>query len=189
MNSGDPTKILIEKNRSVLIIVDVQEKLVPAVAEPERVVANASRLVSAAQRLDVPVLMTEHCSSRIGPLVPELRKKVPGEAILQKAHFAMLAEESCAATLERLERRQCVLAGTETHVCVMQSALSLKQAGYQVFVVGDAVSSRNDEDRRTALERLRDDGIRVVTTEMVIFEWLERGDTPEFRELLPVIQG
>lgn len=189
MNREDSTKILIERNQSVLLVIDVQEKLAPAVIEPERVVANAGRLVTAAQRLDVPVFMTEHCASRIGPLVPELRERVSEDSILQKTHFDMSAEESCASALEQLQRRQCVLAGTETHVCVMQSALGLAQAGYRVFVVGDAVSSRNDEDRRTALERMRDNGIGIVTTEMVIFEWLERGETPEFRDLLPIIKG
>ncbi len=171
------------------MIVDVQEKLAPAVIAPDRVIANAGRLVSAAERLGVPVLMTEHCPSRIGPLVPELRRRVSEEAILEKAHFMLSAEESCASRLSRLGRQQCVLAGMETHVCVMQSAFGLKQAGYQPFVVSDAVSSRNDSDRNAALQRLRDGGVGLVTTEMVLFEWLERGDTPEFRDLLPIIKG
>jgi nicotinamidase-related amidase len=137
--------MLLDRARCFLLIVDMQERLVPAVLEREKVVGNALRLVAAARRLAVPVLMTEHCPAKIGPLVSELR--------------------------------------------VLQSALSLLDAGYRPVVVSDAVSSRKAYDRDVALQRLRDAGIGLVTTEMVLFEWLERGDAPEFRELLPLIKS
>jgi len=181
--------MLLDRARCFLLIVDMQERLVPAVLERETVVGNALRLVAAAQRLAVPVLMTEHCPAKIGPLVSELRGVVDADAILTKVHFAAAREPDCAARFAALGRPLAVLAGTEAHVCVLQSALSLLDAGYRPVVVSDAVSSRKAHDRDIALQRLRDAGVGLVTTEMVIFEWLERGDVPEFRELLPLIKS
>ena len=185
----DADGMLLERNESFLLIVDVQEKLTPAVLEREQVVANVIRLVKSAQRLDVPVLMTEHCGSKIGPVLPDLRALVPEDAILPKVHFAAAREEVCRTQFSRLRRPQCVIAGMETHVCVLQSALSMKEIGYRPHVVRDAVSSRRTHDRETALERLRDAGVVLVSTEMVIFEWLKRGDDKAFRDLLPMIKA
>lgn len=181
--------MLLDRELCFLLVVDMQERLVPAMLESERVVGNALRLVAAARRLAVPVLMTEHCPNKIGPLVPALRSAVAPEAILTKVHFAAAREPDCAARFAALGRPLAVLAGTETHVCVLQSALSLLDAGYRPVVVSDAVSSRSPHDRDDALRRLRDAGVGIVTTEMVIFEWLKRGDTLEFRELLPIIKS
>ena len=168
--------MLLDRNDCFLLVVDVQEKLAPAVLEREQVVANAVRLIKGAQRLNVPVLLTEHCADRIGPLLPELRGLVLEDAILPKVHFATAREPACVDRLSGLGRSQCVLAGMETHVCVLQSALSLKKIGYRPHVVSDAVSSRRTHDKDAALARLRDAGVGLVTTEMVIFEWLERGE-------------
>jgi len=181
--------MLLDRERCFLLIVDMQERLVPAVLDREAVVGNALRLVTVARRLAVPVLMTEHCPAKIGPLVPELRGAVGAEAILPKVHFAAAREPDCAARFAALGRPLAVLAGTEAHVCVLQSALSLLDAGYRPVVVSDAVSSRNAHDRDVAAQRLRDAGVGIVTTEMVIFEWLNRGDTAEFGELLPLIKS
>ena len=167
----------------------MQERLAPAVLEPEQVVASVRRLVTAAQRLQVPVFMTEHCADKIGPLLPELRNLVPEDAVLSKVHFAAAREPGCAMRFAGLGRTAPVIAGMETHVCVLQSALSLKQAGYHPQVVSDAVSSRWALDKETALQRLRDAGVGLVTSEMVIFEWLGRGDDEAFRDLLPLIKA
>ena len=181
--------MLLDRQTCFLLVVDVQERLAPAVLERERVVANAVRLVEAAKRLKVPVLMTEHCAAKIGPVLPELRDRVAEDAILPKVHFAAAREPACAARFSELRRSLCVIAGMETHVCVLQTAISLKQAGYHPHVVSDAVSSRRMADKEAALERLRDNAIGLVTTEMVIFEWLERGDDEAFGDLLPIIKS
>ncbi len=180
--------MLLDRGDCFLLLVDVQERLAPAVLEPARVLANALRLVEAAQRLGVPVLMTEHCADRIGRLLPELRERVPEEAVLPKVHFAAAREPDCAARFAALGRATCVVAGMETHVCVLQTAFSLKAAGYAPHVVVDAVSSRKAVDKEAALQRLGEAGVGRITTEMVIFEWLERGDDAAFRDLLPVIK-
>ena len=181
--------MLLDREECFLLVVDVQERLAPAVLRSEEVVANAERLVRAAARLEVPVLMTEHCAAKIGPALPELRQLVPEDAILPKVHFAAGREPGCAARFAELERSQCVIAGMETHVCVLQTAISLKEAGYHPHVASDAVSSRGTADKEAALARLRDAGIGLVPSEMAIFEWLERGDDAAFRDLLPLIKG
>lgn len=179
---------LLDRRDCFLLLVDVQERLAPAVLKSAQVVANALRLVEAAQRLGVPVLMTEHCADKIGPLLPELRERVPGTAVLPKVHFAAAREPGCAARFAALGCTTCVIVGMETHVCVLQTALSLKAAGYAPYVVVDAVSSRRMVDKEAALLRLGEAGVGRVSTEMVIFEWLERGDGEAFRDLLPVIK-
>ncbi len=180
--------MLIGRDTSFLLIVDMQERLVPAVEQPDRVVANAARLMTGAARLEVPVLLTEHYPKGIGPVVPALRDLAPAGAVLEKIHFDAASESACAERLAALDRPQAVVAGTEAHVCVLQSALGLKQAGYEPYLVVDAVSSRNATDKAAAVARLRDAGISAVTTEMVLFEWLARGDTAEFRNLLELIK-
>ncbi len=179
----------IRHDTSFLLIVDMQEKLVPAVEQPDRVVANAARLMTGAARLEVPILLTEHYPKGIGPIVPALRDLAPAGAVLEKIHFDAVSEPACAERFAALDRPQAVIAGTEAHVCVLQSALGLKQAGYEPYLVVDAVSSRNATDKAAAVARLRDAGVAAVTTEMVLFEWLARGDTAEFRDLLPLIKA
>jgi len=108
--------------------------------------------------------------------------------VLEKIHFDAVSEPACTERFAALDRPQAVIAGTEAHVCVLQTALGLKQAGYEPYLVVDAVSSRNATDKAAAVGRLRDAGVSAVTTEMVLFEWLARGDTAEFRDLLPLIK-
>jgi nicotinamidase-related amidase len=180
--------MLIRAEDSFLLAVDLQEKLVPAVEASERVLANVGRLMTAAARLEVPALATEHCAERIGPMVAGLRGRLSEDAVLAKVHFSAQAEPGCAERFAGLGRATPVITGTEAHVCVMQTALGLKQAGFRPALVTDAVGSRHVHDRETALGRMRDAGITLVTTEMVIFEWLARGDHEAFRDLLPLIK-
>ncbi len=179
----------IGRETSFLLIVDMQERLVPAVEQHEKVVANAARLMIGAKRLDVPLLLTEHCAAGIGRTVPELRELAPAGSVLKKVHFRASSEPACAERFASLRRPQAVIAGTEAHVCVLQTALGLKQTGYEVYLVTDAISSRKSTDKEMAITRLRDTGVTPVTTEMVLFEWLARGDTAEFKDLLPLIKA
>jgi nicotinamidase-related amidase len=179
----------IGRETSFLLIVDMQEKLVPALEQPERVVANAARLLTGAERLGVPALATEHCPQGIGHTVSPLRGLVPAGGVMEKVHFAASAEDACAARFAALDRPQVVVAGAEAHVCVLQTTLALKEAGYAPHLVVDAISSRKAIDRETAVVRLRDAGVVAVTTEMVLFEWLARGDTAEFKDILPLIKS
>jgi nicotinamidase-related amidase len=174
--------MLIDAARSTLLVVDLQAKMMPAIDGADAVVANTVWLVRAAQKIGVPVAAVEHCAKGLGPLVPEVRDLLPAGAVAGKHHFSTVAAQ-CLAGLPGSDRVQYVIAGVETHVCVLQTALDLVADGKDVFVVADAVGSRRPYDRDVALARMRDEGVRLVTREMVIFEWLEDAATPLFREV------
>ena len=181
--------MLMKPDRSSLLLIDLQEKLVPAIAGAARIVANAKALMQAAGRLGIPLSVTEHCAGRIGPTVPELRALAADEAIVAKTYFSGLVEGPLGDRLAALDRPQVIVAGTETHVCVLQTTLDLKAAGYEPCLVADATGTRHDIDRDVAIARMRDAGVAIVTTEMVLFEWLERGDSEDFAALLPLIKA
>ncbi len=178
--------MLIERAQSILVVVDAQERLAPAIAGGDAALANIALLLKAASRLGVPVLATEHYPRGLGPLAAALRTGLAPEAIVEKIHFAATGEPGFGERIEALGRSCAVIAGMETHVCVLQTCLGLlgRGGGLRVVVVADACASRYEIDKRTALERLAAAGATVATTEMVLFEWLERGDTPAFKELI-----
>lgn len=178
----------IDRAQSFLLVVDVHAKLAPAVNESERVIANCATLLKAAGRLGVPAVISEHCPQSLGPTIPELLALAPPGAVVTKTHFSCADEPACAGYIEDLYRRQAVIAGMEAHVCVMQTALGLKESGYEVYVAQDACGSRRSVDHAAAMARLQGERIRVVSTEMVLFEWLKRADTPGFKEILELIR-
>lgn len=176
--------MLLGRETSQLLLIDMQERLVPAIAGGEAVVARAAALLKVARLLKVPILATEHMAERIGGTVPAL-DIAPGE-VFDKAAFSAVRQPGF---LEKIGRRQVVICGTEAHVCVMQTALDLHDAGFSVAVVADAVGSRVAVDRDTALSRMENTGLARVSAEMVMFEWLGRGDDPAFRDVLKVIKA
>jgi nicotinamidase-related amidase len=180
--------MLIEREKSCLLVVDVQERLAPAMAEREAAVRNCAILMKAAARLGVPVVVSEQYPQGLGPTIPELKALAPAEAFLAKTSFSCAGDPGLAARLRALGRKQIVIAGMEAHVCVLQSALGLAQAGYDCFVAADATASRAPANKEAALARLREDGVRVVTTEMAVFEWLGRAATDELREVSRLIK-
>lgn len=180
--------MLIERDKSCLLIVDVQEKLAPAVADPAGVIRNAGVLMQAAARLGIPAVVSEQYPQGLGPTVPELRALAPEPARIAKLSFSCAADPTLQQRIKAAQRSVIVMAGLEAHVCVLQSALGFRQAGYQTVVVADAVSSRTPANREVALQRLRENGIEVATTEMVLFEWLGQAGTPEFKELSRLIK-
>jgi nicotinamidase-related amidase len=177
----------IARESSGLLLIDLQARLMPAIAEAETVIANARRLLKAARLLALPAMLTEQNPKRLGATVPELLTEAGNESsILSKQHF-----DACRASgfFEMLpSRAQIVVAGCEAHVCVLQTALGLLEAGRRVHVVQDAVGSRRAESKAAALERLARHGAEIVTTEMVLFEWLETAEHPRFREIVALIK-
>lgn len=180
--------MLIDRHRSLLLLVDVQERLLPAMAEPDRVLANSAILIKAASRLDVPILVSEQYPKGLGHTVPELATLVPGDAILDKLAFSCAADPVLKARIEATGRDQVVLCGIEAHVCVLQTALGLKSSGHIPIVVTDATGSRQPASEAVARERLLANGVELATTEMAVFEWLERAGTDAFRELSKLIR-
>jgi isochorismate hydrolase len=183
-----PLGLRLRASRSLLLIVDVHERLAPAVHDAEHVIANCAILMRAAALLRVPVLVTEHCPQQLGPTLAALKQLAPAHAILSKVHFSAADEPAIAQAIASLSRPQIIIAGMEAHVCVMQTALGLAERGYRPYVVADAAGSRRDSSHTLALDRLRAASVPAVTTEMVLFEWLEHAERPELRELLALIK-
>ncbi len=175
--------MLLNAQHSCLLLIDVQEKLIPKIMEHEQLVANCRWLLQLAKRLNVPILGSEQYPKGLGHTVAELHELVPTDAWLEKVHFSCASDDGCLKRIDQLKRKQIVIAGIEAHVCVLQTAMELQAHNKQVFVVVDAVSSRHALDKKTALKRMSAAGIQPVTKEMVFFEWVHQAGTPEFKKL------
>jgi isochorismate hydrolase len=165
------------------VLIDVQEKLTPLVQKPDQLIERCHWIMRLAKELSVPTLVSEQYSKGLGHSVSPLHEENSHSKPIEKVYFSCWKEPHFKQTLEALKKQQIVLIGIETHVCVLQTALDLIQAGYQVFVVVDAVSSRHEIDYRYGLKRMKQDGAHLVTAEMVFFEWVEQAGTPEFKHL------
>lgn len=173
------------------MIVDVQDRLLPAMHDGERMVEHCGVLMQAAQRLNVPTTVSEQYKKGLGPTIERLSNLKGDAPVLEKMHFSCAADVAIVNRTQNLTnagRRQVVIAGIESHVCVLQSALGFKDMGLDVFVVADATTSRKQESVDLALDRYRAAGVHVVSTEMALFEWLHIAGTPEFKELSKLIK-
>lgn len=198
--------MLLDPEESQLVLVDYQQRLMPAIHEGEAVLGNAVRLARAAGLLEVPVWATEQNPAGLGPTVPQLH------ALLGRP-FAKTTFSAAAVLLPRLrppprqggnarslpkhlqkpaepsgERGTVVIAGCEAHVCLLQTALELLEEELEVWVVTDACGSRSERNRDAAFDRLAGAGCELVTTEMVVFEWLRDADHPQFKDMLALVK-
>jgi nicotinamidase-related amidase len=176
---------LCQADQSTLLIIDPQTRLMPAIDNADGVIARCIQLATAARDLGVHVIGTEQNPAGLGPMVEELGKLC--DTTLTKFHFSAVAEPGF---MERLphDRKTFVVVGCEAHVCVLQTVSGLLEAGHEVKWVTDAVGSRHYQDRDTATRRARKWGADVVTTEMVLFEWLRTSEHPAFRKLSKLIR-
>ena len=185
--------MLASRIRSQLLIIDMQDKLLPTIDDAQKILQNAIRLVGFARRLGIPITVTEHYPEGLGGTAAVLTEALGGAAVTgSKLTFSAWRDEPLRARLRELRqagRDQVVVVGAETHVCVCQSALDLVAHDFQVFAVADAMSSRHPEDRELAIRRLAQCGAAIVSQQMVAFEWLERAGTTEFKDLLPLLKS
>jgi nicotinamidase-related amidase len=182
---------LLSRHDSRLLIVDMQEKLLPAIRRHKQVVANCVKLIRAAQLLGPPVFATEQYPRGLGSTVPELAKLLDERP--EKQRFSCsdaldwgTASEPTDPTLR--DRTKIVIAGIEAHVCVLQTALDLLAYGYRVYIAADAVGSRQRLDRQIALQRMADTGAVITTTESILFEWCETAAADEFKEISRLVK-
>jgi nicotinamidase-related amidase len=184
--------MLMQRMRSQVLIVDVQDALAPHIETVKEVVANTRRLAAYAARLEVPATFTEHYPKGLGATVDSVREAAADDTpVLPKITFSCWQDAGIKTRLESLRKKkrdQIVVAGMEAHVCVMQTVLDLLTAKFEVFLVADAVGSRKARVRDLAIDRMRAAGATIVAHEMVAFEWLERGDTPDFREIVKLVK-
>ena len=171
-----------------LVIVDVQERLLPAIFEHQRVVQNAVRLIQGAAILQVPIFATEQYRKGLGPTVPEVAAAIPGFAPMDKLAFSACGAAGFIPAFKKKKVSEAILCGIEAHVCVSQTCLDLLDKGLRVFVAADAVSSRTPENYRVGLDRMRAAGAVIVSTEMVLFELLEQAGSAEFKQILSLVK-
>ena len=180
------SRLLMSCQSSALVVVDVQEKLVRLVEQADTMVWNIKRLIAGADVLGVSVDLTEQYPQGLGHTIPELAEKI--EYGHEKIMFSC---RECQGLLDRLRkqgRTQVLLVGIETHVCVQQTAYDFLAMGFDVWVAVDAVSSRNEVDRCTALRRMELAGITLTTTEAALFEWCEVAGSPEFKQISQIVR-
>jgi nicotinamidase-related amidase len=171
---------------SALLVVDVQEKLVPAIADHARVVFNVGRLIDGARLLGLPVVATEQYPRGLGPTVPELAQRLG--PIPDKLTFSCCGCPEIFTSLRDQGIHKILVAGIEAHVCVQQTVLDLLGDGWRVYLAVDAVGSRTPLDRDTALRRMDSSGAVLTTTEAALFEWCEVAGTPEFKEVSRLVR-
>lgn len=183
----------LRNEHSALVLIDLQEKLAPAIDGADDIIANSTRLADYASELAVPIIVTEQYPAGLGRTLPDLREKLvtAQAAFFDKIAFSLWLEDGIRKHIETLAeqgRGSFVIAGTEAHVCVLQAALDLQQAGFRCALVADAVGSRIPQNKELALARARQAGIEIVTQEMIAFEWMERAGTEQFRKILPLLK-
>lgn len=173
-----------------LIVVDIQEKLLPPIWEKERLVRNAQLLIRLAGILKIPALVTTQYNKGLGNTVPEVASLLPDTPTIDKLMFSCFGSDVFCNLLKRLpgQRTTVLLCGMETHICVMQTALGALREGYLVHVASDAVSSRTELNWRIGLERMRSAGAILSSTEMMIYELLRSSGGPAFKEILPYLK-
>lgn len=176
---------LITREDSVLIVIDVQEKLMPVIANREKVIDNIIRLLKFAQIIGLPVILTEQ--QNLGPTVPEIKNEIPDSQPISKIVFNCFFCDDFVNHIPQMGRKTLILTGVETHICVAQTALHALP-NFTVHVVSDAVSSRTTDNWNVGIERMRQSGAIITSTEMVIFELLQRAGTDEFRETLNLVK-
>jgi len=180
----------LDVDRSMVLLIDVQEKLLPLVVGAEQLITTGRKLLDAARLFELPVLVTEQYPRGLGPTHRVLREGLTeGRAnVLEKPTFSAWADAKVREALLTLDRPQIIVAGIETHVCVQQTALDLASRDYEVFICADACGARGRIDHEIALERMRQAGVRVTTVESVLFELCGRCDAPRFKAMLEIIK-
>ena len=194
--NSDPTlqtnrrsPLLMNRSDTAMLIVDVQQKLLPHIADNDQLLFNIIRLIDASNVLGLPVFVTEQYPKGLGPTVSQLQESLGEDSpVFEKTMFSVRECRSLFESLSEKEIDNVLLVGIETHVCVLQSAMDLMSEGYNVFVCIDGVGSRYEEDFMTAMQRMETSGVVLVSAEMAMFEWCEKAGSPEFKKISRIVQ-
>ena len=181
---SDTDRFMLSRKHSILCIIDIQEKLAAVMSERAAVIAGAKKLILAAKRLGVPMLVTEQYPKGLGLTEPEIADAMEDAfKPIEKLSFGCGGEPKCLDALAEAGKQQALLCGMETHICVLQTCMQLLGNDYVVHVAADAVCSRREEDKAVAIETMRQAGAVIATVEAAVFQWLERAGTPEFKDV------
>jgi len=190
LERANPAMTLLRPERTIVLAVDLQEKLLPAIADSERVVANTVLVLRLAAILEVPVILTTQYRKGLGDLVAPVREAAPGAEPIDKTSFGCFRDEGFLKRLqEHGARDQLVVTGVEGHICVAQTVLGALEMSYQAHVVSDAVGSRQPQNREVGLRRMERAGALLSSAEMCVYELLGRSDSAAFKKMLPFIKG
>ncbi|MBP7902076.1 MAG: isochorismatase family protein [Spirochaetes bacterium] len=177
---------------SLLMIIDMQEKLVTAMNQPDlqEAVANIQMLIAAYAKFNIPVIATEQYPSGVGSIIKKIKTADGFDkvSIMEKIHFDSLKESSINDAVKKLNRKKAVICGIESHICIYQTALSFLSEGYETYVVADAVASRNSNSRDYALDSLRTEGVKVLPAETILFMLIERAGCEDFKFIHRIIR-
>lgn len=181
----------LEADRCALLVVDIQEKLLPPIFQKEQLVRNAKLLVRAADVLKIPAIVSTQYAKGLGGTVPEIASLLPETEAIDKSLFSCFGSDVFCTLLKRLpgSRNTLLLCGMESHICVMQTALAALRDGYLVHVASDAVSSRTEWNWKIGLDRMRAAGAVISSTEMMIYELMRSSASEAFKEMLPHLKG
>lgn len=180
-------KFTLNREDTLLLIIDIQERLAPAVRKEREVIENNRILIETANTFNMPVVVTEQYPKGLGATVEEIKEKLQDARIFEKVSFTACTGEVMEA-IEGYGRKKIIITGMETHVCVLQTARDLLDRGYQVFLVVDGVSSRTKENYKNSLELMRDMGALISNTETIVFDLLKKAGTAEFKALSKLIK-
>jgi len=179
---------LLSQEDSVLMVIDMQGNLYESMQDKSFLLENVRKLVRGMQVFGIPVIVTEQIPEKLGPTIEPVVSLLPDAPRIPKSDFSCCGEEKIMKALKALERQQDLLCGIETHVCVYQTAVDLLGFGYDVHLVADAVSSRTALNREIGIRKLRDEGARLASTEMVLFELIRTADDPKFKEIFRIVK-
>jgi nicotinamidase-related amidase len=178
----------IRRERTAALVIDIQEKLFPAMTGKEGLLLNCTKLLKGLQILGIPMVVTQQYTKGLGETIPEIASLIPGFNFIEKRDFSCCGEPEVVNRLQELECETVILFGIEAHVCVLQTALDLKEAGFSPVIVADAVSSRFPVNLELARERFRQEGMLMTSVESILFELTRTSAAPEFREISRLVK-
>ncbi len=179
---------MLDLEKCCLVVIDVQERLYRAMRGKEAFRENLEKLLNGVRVLNVPIIATEQYPRGIGPTIPEIAALLEGAPVISKLSFSCCGDPAFFSAFGDLNRKQAIVAGIECHVCVYQTVMDLLDRGYEVQVVADGVSSRTEQNRDIGLQRMRDEGAKITSTEIVLFELLRTAGAEKFREISQILK-
>ena len=180
-------KFILNQEQAVVMIIDIQERLVPAMIVADDIIHKTNILIAAAKELQLPIITTEQYPKGLGPTVAQIKSHIDPNYIFEKTSFTAYTNQ-VKSTLKELGRKKIIVTGMETHICVFQTVRDLLFEGYEVFIVSDAICSRTKTNYKNALALMRDMGAVITNTESVLFDLLKEAGTPQFKALSRLIK-
>jgi len=188
MASLNRGKFYVSRDKVALIAIDFQEKLLPAINKSDTVISFAKKAIEGAHYLGIPVIVTEQVPDKMGQTIPDIKNISKQTKTITKSDFSCFGEAKFMDLLDELNIKNIIICGVESHVCVLQTALDGISAGYNVYLLVDAIGSRRDFDKEIAIKRFRYHGGNIITTEMMIFELLISSRHPEFKNISKLVK-